>query len=1378
MMKIIKIVFFCSILIQGVVFANTSEKLFEKGRLHSFQAWGENNNIYHFKKAINYYNKAKEIIIKNKSSYSKEKFSLLTNKINQEIIINQNRINAFKNTVRNQFPLIPSLLGGYSHQNEFISSENLAFQNSLDRLIKSTFQFTRRKGQLPFIVLTHKDISKTSYEYIVSNLQNHDSLGIIYPEEFISSFSNNKIPNFNQIKNYPILLKNLLNKIKKDEIIIFYFKKINKDNNIVLLKSESWHLSAKNNYSIKNIIRYLGFGQNINQEVESAENSLINLVGISLFFILLLSFILINFIKKVDFHERLKMFFFFLVLFFLGIIIGYVPDFTIDMLFPNWNEMAEDYIKFAYLFGLLIGLVEIIVGALLLIKAESIAVLSNHKGYLPSAFTSFSLGISIWFIFEINYYSGIYPLSEINNSFYLLIFILASSGFIKGQSIRQIIRKSELTTFNLVFSVFILIYSLIIDSLIFSKYLSLKFINLEYILGINLVLIFSFEILSKFISKIISNENNKNLIIHNISPPNSLDSLKKSLKNPIYINVKNNSKEKALIMLRECFKEEGGILHIHGINGAGKLRFVNELLEENELQNTRIIRLKCLIPEPDSTPIPFLPFIKGLGNLPEVKQLESTLKMGDQLQSATLNLADPVSSIPVLGSILQAFLQTDTSDVILKSNIKNIEKDLAIAIDKFSISLANKSKEKHNDVSAGKLIFIVEDYQFIDEASKKLIFQLQKYLKDDNISPEHNDVAIIIINSKIDNNKKLIEDSLLINDSIKNIEVLGLSISESEQLFYQSLNFSQLSKKLFLKLVERSKNNDSILPKTFLENINSIIEEGYLEYTNRGFVLMNNIDINSLPIPNNINENYNIKINTLPEKHQILLECASLIGVEFSAEVLSNVIDKDYLIILQDLHSIQNNSDLIVDQFAEKDYFVFKDAIIAHILQNKLSFVELKNKKSIVRKKQLYLEYQKRIFSYYEKEYKITENPQLLIPLANHSYLAGSNFLKNSIEYNLKASELMLNQGQVNHSAELLNKALDSINLEKKTRIEKIDSIIHVLSKILQNLREHVLNDYLSIKSFVWFLYDYIKQYNFSDELNMDLAEIAYIVSIVKDNNNNFTLEDCISYSNKVINSTDNDFLKSTAIFWKVNAEKILTRNQNNDLLKINEIILDCEKGIDLLNNLENNDKEDLLSKLLNTKAELFIKINKENEAIVIFNEAFIIKDKINDNQGKAMILSWLYSLYVKEDNYSEAMKSAKDMLELNLKMENHFGIDLSYTALAEIFELKAKKENNETYYIESINNYYNALIDYTDLPNRRLNHLIHIFNNISLLKNNKIEKHKINYFEKQIFEFNLSNKNIIKKNRIAVEELLNNVENNSNEYTEINNSIFNMLKK
>ncbi len=478
--------------------------------------------------------------------------------------------------------------------------------------------------------------------------------------------------------------------------------------------------------------------------------------------------------------------------------------------------------------------------------------------------------------------------------------------------------------------------------------------------------------------------------------------------------------DKLQLYLLKAIDGDGSIINITGNAGTGKSRLINEFIAKNESKKIKILVGRALSIGKN---LSFHPIIDILKSWAGIKDDDTSATSIQKLEKA-VNETAPNSApeiFPFIATLMGMHLTGEYAQRIEGIDGEGMEK-----------LIYKNFRELILEASARQpIIFIVENLHWADLSTIELLESLFRLAQDHKI---------LFINAFRPNFKttgdritRTIKDRT--PDHFFELHLTPLNKKNCETLIKNLLNIKRIPASTLDLVISRSEGN----PYFIEEVARSFIDNGIVEIHNGKFKLITD-KINSVVVPETINEVIMARIDRLDEEAKSLLKIASVIGRNFLyiilAEVAHDVETIDEILdYLQEVELIQER-----EESGELEY-QFKNTLVQEVVYESIL---------LAKRKKLHIEIANAIelhFSIRLEDFYGT--------LAYH-YSLGEE-LEKAEDYLIKAGEEALKSAASNEAIAYFQDAL-RIYLEKsgnEANSEKIAMLYKNIALALYNKGRH-----------------------------------------------------------------------------------------------------------------------------------------------------------------------------------------------------------------------------------------------------------------------------------------------------------------------------------
>jgi tetratricopeptide (TPR) repeat protein len=420
-----------------------------------------------------------------------------------------------------------------------------------------------------------------------------------------------------------------------------------------------------------------------------------------------------------------------------------------------------------------------------------------------------------------------------------------------------------------------------------------------------------------------------------------------TLAEPAFVG-RTNELSELMRFLDSMIKGEGSTVFISGEAGSGKSRLSKEFLDTARNKGITVLSGWCL----SNIAVPYFPFIEVFDS-----------STNTEIRDSFFDIQQITMRTKLAGSSSETISEED------KFFNPQVWKDKAFsAITKKLLNLSSKNPT----------ILFIDDIHWADSASLALLHYIARAASSERL------LVLATYRSEESKTKSQGQPNPLIDvlrlmkreEIVQEIELSGLNLSEITKIAEYMLG--GLTDSEFIKVLSEESNGN---PLFIIEMLRMIYSQGTLIQENGQWHLVKR----KISVPDKVREIILRRIETLKSKERKILNIASVIGEKFSPEIISAVISKDKLTVLETLNCIWQRTFLVLP---EGNNYKFKHDKIREMLYNEIPSA-------------LRIEYHLRIADFLESNRPLNSLP--LNDLAYH-YTEGQNREK-SLKYSLAAGQ-------------------------------------------------------------------------------------------------------------------------------------------------------------------------------------------------------------------------------------------------------------------------------------------------------------------------------------------------------------------------------------
>jgi len=395
----------------------------------------------------------------------------------------------------------------------------------------------------------------------------------------------------------------------------------------------------------------------------------------------------------------------------------------------------------------------------------------------------------------------------------------------------------------------------------------------------------------------------------------SVYTLKSEKKKISFLEQKENShspfmgRQKELKILREALKKsyqsEGRLIEISGELGTGKSRLILELTKESLAKEFNILSGNCSSWEK----------LKPYAPLMEIFAKIFGTKFDDDLNKIEKKIENKIKEID--SSLLFA---SSYFSGLLSSKIKPLEEIMEQSKEESNLFIRVMKKLLFSFSSQKPLLIIIEDVQWIDDASAEFLIQCSKELKE---------YPILFIYS--------FRESIKIREFIveaKRIKLAPLRKTESDKLIGFLIKEDDIYKLMRDKIITTANGNP-----LFIEEIVRGIEEKRLSADNNRSGNYPEM-FADFQIPDTVHSIARARIDLLPVGLKEILYQASVLGRYIELKLLQKITNLEDKVLLEAMKKLQKHEFIeeVKPSLESQQYFAFTHSLIQEIAYNSLLF--------------------------------------------------------------------------------------------------------------------------------------------------------------------------------------------------------------------------------------------------------------------------------------------------------------------------------------------------------------------------------------------------------------------------------------------------------
>ena len=725
------------------------------------------------------------------------------------------------------------------------------------------------------------------------------------------------------------------------------------------------------------------------------------------------------------------------------------------------------------------------------------------------------------------------------------------------------------------------------------------------------------------------------------------------------------------------------VVFIEADMGMGKTRLAKELaegiknrFEKDKKFKTTILFGDCDDPQYDADLVPYEPFAQALSKLLNVNRFSNPAKKAEELRSSPTG--------QVLGSILKGglgplgvLLDAEDEGQPQKANTKEIANTIAKVLTQLS-------------EDNGKIIFIIDDTQWMDDDSFELLGVIINILSGEKPFKGKNKVSFIFTSRSKDDDK--INDFLIEKEKE---EVFNVNRDVNHEIFQKepkivdgfldNLKFDFRSKQVLVNYF-----NDLGIrsPLQILQTLDTAVEKKMIECYADKFILAKGADLKKLPKPDDYNRMVEELLNGLDPRLLDKLQCAAVLGRSFKASIISEIFKVDMLDFLDMVKGAEERN--ILKDISEKDdIYEFVQKRMVGIFRNLRAQGDDEFIPQMVR------EYHKRYVEIKEKEFEQNNIPQNEIPyrdllsLATHSRAIADVYPEKALVYNNLAAGRASDRNLFNAANKLFNHCINILSTFETTIDVSIQLNLFIdFAKCLLNAG----NDLKEVGDCIEKAHKIIDNADDAIDITSSKIELRLIEALkfYRDKD----LSNARRIAKEIIDHDATEVQKLRAKFYYAISVEDNPKARKEEHLKVIELAENLSKK-DNLTSIEQNHILQVMSEVYNNTGFTFLHGEKKPElAKDYFHRAIEVKKKpeINDLLGIAMAHGGLGGCCEKLEDLCGAEEHYRENLKISRDIGSKTGITNTSSKLGAIklkYASVEKDDNKKNELIIEANKYY-----------------------------------------------------------------------------------------
>lgn len=725
----------------------------------------------------------------------------------------------------------------------------------------------------------------------------------------------------------------------------------------------------------------------------------------------------------------------------------------------------------------------------------------------------------------------------------------------------------------------------------------------------------------------------------------------------------------------KAIEGHGNLVFITGEAGIGKTRLVNEMCKYAQSKNVRFLIGRC---QCQWDLYPYMPFKQALKQYFESRAHSKMVKVGGVKISSS-----DIEKFLLLGIVpkVDAFggdVKGSASSILNEDASIQIEKEKMFeTISQLFISIAGEKP----------LILFLDDLHDADNASLQLLYYIAR-------NTRYSPILICCAYRPEDLNRFLEKahplDQLLLQMSRYNlfeeIALSRLTLDDTSKMIESWYNGTDIPHN-FQKLIYKETDGN---PFFIEEVLHSLESEGKVDLNKKR---MNKLEeLAKLEIPPKIRDVIARRISRLDKKAIDILQYASVIGEEFSFDILQDAAkigNEELLGLLGKLVDAE-----LIQEKKQRDEFSY---IFTHFKIREVVYDDLKRGEKLLMHEQ--------IGNSIEKLY-VEGIDEVLDDLSRH--FVNSRDFEKAFNYSLKAGNKAKNLYALNEAFSYYNSALGLVEKVKVTEknTQKKMEILGNIGDVCYHLGnwDNALNYYRDLTTLANEMGDQIKRAKATRRIGqinknkgdwkLAIKSFEKALQISEEINDTYGIADAYAGIGSILwRRGDYD---SAIKYHEKGMEKAWEMGDVAEMAKVNIELGnvytgkgELDKAIEYFEKcigfLEKTGDIYEMARAYNNLGAVYKGKEEYDRAIVYFEKSVEISDKIGNLRGTAYGLSNIGEIYIKKLRSEKAKEYSSKALKLFEKLDDKFGVALAHQHFASAYKLEKQWEKAIQEFNESI---------------------------------------------------------------------------------------------
>lgn len=329
--------------------------------------------------------------------------------------------------------------------------------------------------------------------------------------------------------------------------------------------------------------------------------------------------------------------------------------------------------------------------------------------------------------------------------------------------------------------------------------------------------------------------------------------------------------DKLQLHMWKVINGEGSVVNVVGEAGIGKSRLIAELQKKDDVKKVCLLKGRALSIGKN---LSFHPLIDIIKNWARIEENDSGAESFRKFENACMSTYPEGAAeiVPFVATLMGMKLSGDYNKRIQGIEGEALEKLILKNLRDLFVKIAEKKP----------LIIVIEDLHWADSTSIEFFESLYRLAENNRI------LFINVFRPDYVNTSERVSRTIENRYKHFSSEIFLVSLDEkhSEDLIYNLLKIKGLSPNIREIIVKRAGGNPFFLE----EIVRSFIDDGVIELEEGKFRVTEKID--SVVIPETINEVIMARIDKFEEETKSLLKVASVIGRNFFYKILADVAEE------------------------------------------------------------------------------------------------------------------------------------------------------------------------------------------------------------------------------------------------------------------------------------------------------------------------------------------------------------------------------------------------------------------------------------------------------------------------------------------------------